>query len=219
MVFFMPHSRAVIFANGILPDLEAARALLREDDTLLAADGGALHVLALGLRPAVVIGDMDSLPQETVRDLEDHGALLMRFPPEKDETDLELAIRYARENGHRAILIVAGLGGRTDQSLANLAQLSDPALAGVDIRLDDGVEQAFFIRAGASLAGDPGDTVSLIPWGVPAIGVVTAGLRYPLNDETLDPHRTRGISNEMLGESASMSIRSGLLLCIHRRNS
>ena len=58
----MSHARAVIFANGILPDPQAARGLLREGDLWIAADGGSRHALAFGRAPDVVIGDLDSLP-------------------------------------------------------------------------------------------------------------------------------------------------------------
>jgi len=215
---FLPTTRAVIFANGGLPNPEAARNLIRPDDLLVAADGGSRHALAMGLYPSVVVGDMDSLSNEAFRVLTQRGATFLRFPPEKDETDLELALRYAREQGCRAILIVAGFGGRNDQTLGNLALLADPSLDGLDVRMDDGVEQAFFIRARADIAGKAGETVSLLPWGGPVDGIITAGLRYPLRGERLDPFRTRGISNEMLGATASVSIKSGVLLCLHRRN-
>jgi thiamine pyrophosphokinase len=59
----------------------------------------------------------------------------------------------------------------------------------------------------------------LIPWGSPAEGVTTEALRWPLRGETLYPDKTRGISNEMLSETASVAVRSGLLLIIHRRSS
>jgi len=65
--------------------------------------------------------------------------------------------------------------------------------------------------------GKSGDTLSLLPWGMPAEGVSTQDLVYPLNNETLLPYRTRGISNLMLAESAKITLKHGLLLCIHRR--
>ena len=65
--------------------------------------------------------------------------------------------------------------------------------------------------------GDPGDIISLIPWGVEVAGVTTNGLRWPLKDETLFPSNTRGISNELVAASATIQIRSGLLLVIQRR--
>jgi thiamine pyrophosphokinase len=207
----MTEPRAVIFANGNLPDLKAARRLLRPGDVLLAADGGSLHLLALGLRPSVLIGDLDSLTAADRRRLETAGVRLLRHPRDKDEVDLELALRYAVAAGHRSILVVAALGGRLDQTLGNLSLLADPALEGLNLRVDDGVEEAFFVRSRGEVHGRAGEIVSLLPWGAPVAGVTTDGLRWPLRGETLLPHKTRGVSNELLG------IQSGLLLVVHRR--
>ncbi|NOY97882.1 MAG: thiamine diphosphokinase [Chloroflexi bacterium] len=209
--------RCLVFVNGHLPDREAARSLLRPDDFIIAADGGTRHILTLGLLPQIVIGDLDSLAESDRRRLEQAGVLLRRYPADKDETDLELALKYAVEANYRPIIIVAALGGRLDQTLGNLSMLADPALAGLDVRLDDGVEQAFFVRRQAQIRGRLGDVVSLIPWGVPAVGVTTEGLRWPLSGETLSPHKTRGISNELLSDTATIRIEEGLLLCVHRR--
>jgi thiamine pyrophosphokinase len=214
----MPEPRAVIFANGNLPDPEAARALLLPDDILLAADGGIRHLLAFGLKPSIVIGDLDSVGEDDRRSLEESGTHFIRHPRDKDETDLELALNYAVEAGHKRLLILGALGGRIDQTLANLSLLADPALAGLDLRLDDGVEEAFFVRSECRVEGRPGEVVSLIPWGVPAEGVTTTGLRWPLNGDTLIPYKTRGISNEMTSGIATVSIRSGLLCIVHRHN-
>ncbi len=214
--FFM--SRILIFANGELPDMEKARALLQPGDDILCADGGTRHALALGLNPSLVVGDLDSAAEEDLRDAERRGAQILRFPRDKDETDLELALQQALSRQPASILIVAALGRRLDQTLGNLSLLSHSRLAGLDIRFDDGVEQAFFCRTQAEVTGRPGDLLSLIPWGRAAVGVRTTGLRWPLSGETLYPERTRGISNELLGPAASISLSSGLLLVIHRRN-
>jgi thiamine pyrophosphokinase len=119
------------------------------------------------------------------------------------------------------------LGGRLDQTLANLTLLANPQLStlrhgsgqALDARLDDGVEEIFLCRDQAQVQGRSGDLVSLIPWQGAVTEVETQNLKYPLRRETLYPEKTRGISNEMLGDSASVSIGSGLLLIVHRRQS
>ena len=215
--------RIVIFANGELPDLEAARTLLEADDYLIAADGGANHLMKMGILPEVLIGDLDSVEEDTLFELTSAEIKIEQYSEDKDETDIELALRYAVELHPSAILIVGALGGRLDQTLANLSVLTDPLLSEMDIRLDDGVEQAFFCRASAGkgkqvqVQGRSGDTVSLIPWHSPVDGVTTEGLRWPLYGETLYPDKSRGVSNAMLGESASVKIEKGLLLIILRR--
>ncbi|MBI5293890.1 MAG: thiamine diphosphokinase [Chloroflexi bacterium] len=211
-------TRILIFANGHLPDLDAARALLRPDDFIIAADGGTHHALALGLIPNILIGDLDSLTFD-LRPLTEQGTQVIQFSRDKNETDLELAIQHAVDMKPDQIIVVGALGGRLDQTLGNLALLSDLRLLTFDLRLDDGVEETFFCRNQAQVQGQSGDIVSLIPWGAPVEGVRTEGLRWPLSDETLYPYKTRGISNELLGERAVVRIRSGLLLIVHRRAS
>lgn len=209
--------RIVIFANGNLPDPEKARLLLREHDTIFCADGGTRHALALGLQPDLIIGDMDSLTGPEWQQLEKAGVAIELFPHEKDETDLELALGRALERSPTSLLIIGALGLRLDQTLANLALLSDPRLAGLEARIDDGLEQAVFCRTRLLLEGAREDTVSLIPWAGPVEGVRTEGLQWALHNETLHPNKTRGVSNKMLDRTATVSVASGLLLVIHRR--
>jgi len=208
--------RCLIFANGILPDLDSARRLIRPDDFILCADGGTRHALTLGLIPRLIIGDLDSLTLD-LGPLTSAGAQVIRFPRDKNETDLELALNYAVQQNYREIVIVGALGGRLDQTLGNVALLSDPQYSLFDIRLDDGVEQAFFCRGESKINGTPGDTVSLIAWGGDVTGVRTKGLKWTLDDEALYPYKTRGVSNEMLSETVQVKINSGLLLIVHRR--
>jgi thiamine pyrophosphokinase len=211
--------RIVIFANGDLPDMQRVRTLLRPDDFILCADGGTRHVLTLELLPQLVIGDLDSTDNNDLQQLQGAGVQIELFPRDKNETDLELALAHAVELNPGQILIAAALGGRIDQALANISLLSKPQLAARDIRLDDGVEEVFFCRAQVRVHGGSGDIVSLIPWGSPVHGIQTQGLKWPLKDETLHPDKTRGISNEMLSESATITIGSGLLLVVHHRQS
>ena len=209
--------RIIIFANGDLPDLDKARALVHSKDFIICADGGTRHALALNVRPNLVIGDMDSAEKSQLQKLKDDGVSIELFPQDKNETDLELAINAAIQLKPERIMIVAALGGRIDQTLANLALLSDPRLSTFDIRLDDGVEEIFFCRDQVQVHGRGGDIVSLLPWGTAVHGVQTQGLKWPLNNETLYPDKTRGISNEMTGESASVKISTGELLVVHTR--
>ena len=209
--------RIIIFANGELPDLEKARSLLQQDDYIICADGGTRHALALDSKPDLIIGDMDSVERGQLKKLQEADVSIELFPHDKNETDLELAIRRAIELEPQQIIIVAGLGGRLDQTLANITLLTNPGLTALNIRLDDGVEEIFICRDRTEVRGESGDIVSLIPWGEVVTEVQTTNLRWALHRETLYPDRTRGISNEMLGESASISIGSGLLLIVHRR--
>ena len=207
--------RIIIFANGDLPDLEKARALLREDDFIIAADGGTYHALALGLTPNIIIGDLDSLPANF--EVSKFNNEIVLYPKDKNETDLELAIQHAITLDPEQVIILAALGGRLDQTLGNIALISSVERLTLNIRLDDGIEEVFFCREQVQVNGANGDTISLIPWQGEVTGVVTTGLKWPLQNETLYPQKTRGISNEMTGDTATIQINPGLLLVIHRR--
>jgi thiamine pyrophosphokinase len=209
--------RIIIFANGELPDLDKARSLIQKDDYIICADGGTRHALALDITPDLVIGDMDSAEKGQLQKLQEDHVSIELFPHDKNETDLELAIHRAMELSPEQIIIIAALGGRLDQTLANITLLTGPRLSMFDIRLDDGVEEIFLCRDQVQVHGRSGDLVSLIPWGGAVSEVQTTNLKWELHKETLYPDKTRGISNEMLGESASISIGSGLLLVVHRR--
>ncbi len=209
--------RIIIFANGELPDLAKAHSLIRPGDVIFCADGGTRHALALGVRPNLIIGDLDSADQAAVQKFRDEGVEIEIHPRDKNETDLELAINRAIERRPNRLVIVAALGGRLDQTLANITLLTDPRLSTFEVQLDDGVEQILLCREQVEVHGRAGDLVSLIPWQGVVTGIQTEGLKWPLQRETLYPDKTRGISNEMIAEVASISMESGLLLIVHRR--
>ena len=127
----------MIVANGDPPDRETAHRYASHADLLLAADGGAHHALALDLVPHVVIGDLDSLTEDGQARLRSAGARFITHPKAKDETDLELALTYAIQQGAEEILILGALGGRLDHTLANLLLLTNPSLEGVAVRIAD----------------------------------------------------------------------------------
>ncbi|MGZ9233998.1 MAG: thiamine diphosphokinase [Anaerolineales bacterium] len=209
--------RIIIFANGELPDLNKARLLIYAGDYVICADGGTRYVMALNIRPNLIIGDMDSAEKEQLQKFKEDDVSIELFPHDKNETDLELAINHAIALEPAQIVIIAALGGRLDQTLGNITLLSDLRLSTFNVRLDDGVEEVFICRDQAQVRGKSGDLVSLIPWQGVVTDVRTENLKWPLRNETLYPDKTRGISNEMLGETASVSIGSGLLLIVHRR--
>ena len=206
--------RAIIFANGEFPHPQSAHSLLRPDDLIIAADGGTRHALVAGVIPHVVIGDLDSLSPDEQARVEAAGAQIIRFPPRKDETDLELALLHAVREGATEIVILAALGGRLDQTIANLLLLALPELSGLDVRIVEGRQTALLIRGEVLIEGQIGDTLSLIPLGGDAVGVTAEGLEWPLHEDTLRFGPARGVSNVLTAQIARVCVRRGLLLCV-----
>jgi thiamine pyrophosphokinase len=209
--------QVIIFANGEFSHPQEAKPLLRTADLIIGVDGGTRHALAIGAAPDVIIGDLDSLSPDEQERVEEAGAQIVHFPRRKDETDLELALIHAAHEGATEIRVLAAMGGRIDQTVANVLLLALPELQGCDARIIEGAQEAFLITGDALVEGRAGDTVSLIALGGDAAGVTTEGLEWPLNDEWLRFGPARGISNVLTGEQARVSVRLGTILCVITR--
>jgi thiamine pyrophosphokinase len=204
---------ALVFAGGDPPPVE----LLGDVDRsalVIAADSGLDHALALGFTPDVVVGDLDSVTADALARARDAGADVEPHPAEKDETDLELALRRAVALGVQRVTVIGGGGGRHDHLLANALVLGHDDYAGLAVDALVGRARLTVIRDRAELHGAPGSFLSLLPLGGPARGIRTEGLRYPLRDEELAPGTTRGVSNEFLTPRAAVSLDAGVLLAV-----
>lgn len=208
--------RAVVFVNGEVRDYATLARWLRPGDHLIGADGGTRHILALTLMPDAVVGDLDSLEPETVAVLIDQGVDVERYPATKDQTDLELAIERGIRAGADEILLLGALGGRLDQTLANLLILAQRNWP-VPLRLAEGNQLAQVLRSGGRLTlhAAPGSTVSVIPLSAVVTGITYSGLEYPLHDATLAIGSTRGVSNAVASSPATISIADGVLLIVY----
>ncbi len=210
--------RALIFANGNFKEPPFLLTGLREDDLLIAADGGAVHLQALGLQPGIVIGDMDSISPTLLNDLKAQGTQLIIYPKDKDHTDLELALIYSSQNGVNEILLFGILGGRLDQTLANLLLLTKDEWQDMSLIISNPPDIAYVMRDHdtISLQGNSGDIVSLIPLSPVVTDISAQGLKWPLKDAELTIGNTISVSNELLEDSARIEIGIGKLLLVHR---
>ena len=212
---------ALVVANGPLPDGVAQLATFAAAAALrIAADGGARHFLAAGLRPHFLVGDLDSLPTGDVEALQKSRVAVLRHPARKDATDLELALDVALAQGADDVVVLAALGARWDQTLANMLLLALERFGRVPMRVVEGAQTLRVLRPGRphQLAGASGDTLSLIPISGPAAGITTSGLDYPMQLGTLPFGATLGVSNVLTSATASVTLESGLLLAIHISN-
>ena len=209
-------ARVVIVLTGGEPVDAAIASTLPAGAHVVAADSGLDQAVRLGLRVDLAVGDFDSVSPQTLALAVAGGARVDRHPVAKDHTDLELGLLAARSLGAEHVVVVGGHGGRLDHLLANALVLAGPALAGVAVEAWMGPARLYVARPKRPvvLEGWAGELVTLLALGGPARRVQTDGLRYPLADEDLHPGSTRGVSNEMIGAVAEVTLGEGVLLVI-----
>jgi thiamine pyrophosphokinase len=200
-------STVLVLAGGPEPP---SRIPLPAGATVIAADGGAQLAEALGLRVDLAVGDFDSISAEALAS----AAQVERHPPDKDATDLELALAAALRLGPERILVLGGAAGRLDHLLGELLLLAGDAYAGVQVDAQLGAAAVHVIRRERTLRGDVGELISLFAVHGPAGGVVTDGLVYPLRGQTLEPGSTLGVSNVFAAPEAHVRLESGVLIAV-----
>ena len=209
-----PELTALVFAGGDPVPPDVAERLPADDALVIAADSGLEHALALDRRVDLIVGDLDSADPAVVAAAERAGATVETHPVDKDQTDLELALRAAGARGATRVLVVGGYGGRLDHFLANALALAGPAADGVAVEWMTGAAHVTVVRSEAEISGGPGDLCSLLAVGGPAHGVRTRGLRFALDGDDLLPGSTRGVSNELTDPVAHVSVDSGTVLVV-----
>lgn len=182
----------------------------------IAADSGLDHARALGLRPELVVGDLDSVSAASLAWAEAEGIAIERHPADKAQTDLELALLRAVAMAPDQVLVAGIGGGRLDHFLANVLVLADPRWAGV--ALDGWIDGALVavVHPGRRRVfdGEPGELVSLLPVNGDARGVVATGVVWPLAAETLRASSSRGVSNVFAHVRATVGVAQGTLLVV-----
>jgi thiamine pyrophosphokinase len=203
---------ALVLAGGPLRPSARLRARAAEAGWVVAADGGLRHAATLGVRPDLLVGDLDSVRTEERERWP--GVPVERHPPDKDFLDLELAIEAARARGADEIRVMGAFGGRFDQTLATAAIAARYAEEGVRIVLLDGIHDAYPLAAGDRFEGPlpEGTTFSLLAVGDEA-RVDVAGAAYELRDARLPRGVGLGLSNRAEG-GPEVRVRAGTVLLI-----
>ena len=164
----------------------------------------------------VVIGDMDSVDKAVLAAVEANGTTVTQLPHDKDSTDAELALLKAVEMGATRIVLITKGGGRLDHELGVFAVLQNPTLrhCTIEAMWDNSILHLIHGPASVSITGKLGSNVGLIAAGGEAFGISTSGLKWSLTNESLAPHSSRGISNELIEETATISVQTGSLFVV-----
>jgi thiamine pyrophosphokinase len=204
-----------IFTGGVLRDSPGVRRALASAGLVVAADSGADTAIKFTHLPTAVVGDLDSIGPETKKILEQKNCSFIVSPAEKDQTDTELAVRYAIEHGAQRITVLGGIeGDRIDHILANIFFTSKLP---VPVSFVNGPTTAW-AEAGpkkVSIPGRVGDLLSLLPLTPQVSAVRTQNLQYALHGSDMSMYAALGISNVLSAPDASVEFARGLLLFVH----
>lgn len=204
----------VVIGGGPLSPRSIAE--VTPDATIIAADSGLDHAVAAGLRPTVLIGDLDSISAHGKMWAYAHELEIEQHDVDKDATDTELALVRAASTDATSLLVLGSAGERFDHALGTLAALGNPLLArfeSIRLLLDETV--VHIIHAGRSIAVDlpPSTPFSLLAMHGTCRGVEVTGARWPLTDAVMKPTSTRGISNEST-DLLNVAVNDGILTLV-----
>lgn len=205
--------KAVIIAHGFYSK-EALKREVEDANLVICSDGGSIYAYKEGIVPDLIVGDFDSISKEVYNHFKLLGTEFYEFPKDKDYTDTELCIDCAIDRGAKIITIVSGLGSRIDHSLINIGllyKILKSKLKGY-IATDDAY--IYLCDDKIKLEGKKGDTLSLIPLTMEVNGIVTAGLKYPLDNGSISIGQSIGVSNEFLSKECSIQVKEGILIIV-----
>ncbi|MEX2501949.1 MAG: thiamine diphosphokinase [Trueperaceae bacterium] len=209
--------RALILAGGDLRVDRRLREAVAGHRPVIAADGGLRHAQTLGVRPDLLVGDLDSVTDADLARWPD--LRVERHPPDKDALDLELALDAAAREGARGADVVGAFGGRLDQTLSAVGIAVRTLREGLPVALLDARHQVHPLVADARAPDavfEPdlpdGTVFSLMPVDGPA-RVDVRGADFPLDDGALPPGRGLGLSNRARGGPV-VRVREGAVLFV-----
>ena len=181
-------------------------------DLVMAADSGADIAARAGVTVDILVGDLDSISRDAMERIFDGDTVIEAHSPDKDATDLALALDVALRSDPSEIVFVGGGGGRLDHLLGNVAVIASPAARHVRVSWVMEGATAHVIRGSKSIPTTQGQLFSLIPIGGDAHGVHIRHARWELRDASLRVHGTLGISNVALGREVEIEVTEGTVL-------
>lgn len=181
------------------------------EEKVIYADAAYKHKDQIGEKTVVaVVGDFDSLGAPPTNER------VVGLNREKNFTDGERAVHLAKEQGFSEVVIYGAYGGKIEHILGNIALLKIAKSIGLKAKIKDGETTMQLISGKTEIKAKKGASLSLIPYGGNCTFIRSCGLYYPLENLTLTPCDTRGISNEVTEQDVSLEILSGESLVIYQ---
>lgn len=184
-------------------------------DKIIAVDGGLTFANNQGIIPDYIIGDFDTV-EPTLLEQYSSKSEIIRFNPQKDNTDSEIAISHACSINSREIVIIGATGKRMDHTLANIQTLVTPLKKGIDAYIIDEYNKIYLVDSVKMISKNEayGKYVSLIPLTTKVKGLTLSGFKYPLQKYTYNIGITLGVSNELKDENGIIKLSDGILIVI-----
>lgn len=181
----------------------------KKGDLVIAADGGYDLLTEINIDADILLGDFDSIQK-----LPEHKHII-KHPVQKDDTDTFLACKLAMEKGYSNFVILGGIGGRIDHTIANIRTLSYIAdNGGRGFLLGNGAVLTAISNAKITFPESHSGYISIFANGEDADGVSIKGLKYTADNIFLKASVSLGVSNEFVGEKAEISVRNGNILVV-----
>lgn len=208
----MINLKALIVLNGKIEDLNKLKRLGKESDFILCADGGTNYCLKASLIPDMVIGDLDSIFNDTLEQIKKHNIPIEKFPTKKDKTDAELSIDYLVREGFKDIILVGATGNRIDHTLANLLLLTKLNQKGINSRIVDNNNTIYIVDKELTLTKEEDTFLSIVPITNSGIIITLRGFEYELERVGIEFGSTFGISNRIREERGYILVHEGQCL-------
>ncbi len=187
-----------------------------EGSYLIAVDGGADYCREIGLGADLYLGDFDSVSETELKNLSGNvHTEILTLPREKDDTDTLAALKVGMEKGYKEFYIFGGLGGRLDHTIANIQCLLFLRRNGYKGYMFKGDEKLFVLKnETVSFGAEEKGIFSLFSLNGSANGVDISGMKYNLENGVITNDFPIGVSNEFIGERATVTVREGELLVV-----
>ncbi len=210
--------KALIIANGNIKNPEHLLKLISRADLVICADGGTNHLEKIKIVPHIIIGDLDSINTYGKTLIKKNIVKLIQYPGNKDATDTELAALYAVEQGAFDITFTGVTGTRLDHTLANIFLLKQMADINIKSRIIDDNNKIFLVQDKTIIKKNKDSFISLLPLTAKVEGITTTGLEYELNNAEMQFGISLGISNRFKEDTATVSIKKGILIAAISRD-
>ncbi|SLM33064.1 ThiN [Desulfamplus magnetovallimortis] len=215
--------KCAIIANGIINNDVKLMNIVKEADIVVCADGGAKHLVRLGLFPDILMGDFDSIDKTILENCIKNRVELIQYPTSKDFSDTELSVMWAIDHGASEIILTGVTGQRMDHTLSNVFLLKKILKNGIKGYIVDDNNEIYLlskrcfsyapeISKDICIKGKPGDLLSIIPLSETVTGITLKGLKYPIENACMEMGTSKGISNVFTEKNAMISIKEGSVL-------